>query len=256
MLFRSNLQMFKGPSQSVSYLTINETNEKFADERVRQAIRYAIDKEAIVETMLYGAGEPADSVIPPSTFGFSAKIQKYEHNIEKAKELMADAGYPDGFSCTLSVTDDSVKNEICQVIQSQLKEIGIEVSIQTKEFGTWLDELGTGSHELSFAGWVCVTGDADYTYYSLLHSTQTGYPGNDAFLKNKDVDKLVIAARETAEPEKRQEYYDQLEELLGDLSPYAPLYYESVNVGASKKVSGFAPDPNGYHRLRNVEVTE
>ncbi|WP_251616351.1 ABC transporter substrate-binding protein [Senimuribacter intestinalis] len=228
-----NLQMFKGPSQSVSYLTINETNEKFADERVRQAIRYAIDKEAIVETMLYGAGEPADSVIPPSTFGFSA-----------------------GFSCTLSVTDDSVKNEICQVIQSQLKEIGIEVSIQTKEFGTWLDELGTGSHELSFAGWVCVTGDADYTYYSLLHSTQTGYPGNDAFLKNKDVDKLVIAARETAEPEKRQEYYDQLEELLGDLSPYAPLYYESVNVGASKKVSGFAPDPNGYHRLRNVEVTE
>lgn len=251
-----DLQLFKGPSQTVSYLTMNETNEKFADKRVRQAIRYAIDKEAIVETMLYGAGEPADSIIPSSTFGFSEKIQKYEHNVEKAKKLMADAGYPDGFSCTLSVTDDSVKNEICQVIQSQLKEIGIEVSIQTKEFGTWLDELGTGSHELSFAGWVCVTGDADYTYYSLLHSSQTGYPGNDAFLKNKDVDKLVVAARQTADLEKRQEYYDQLEELLGDLSPYAPLYYDSVNVGATKHVSGFTPDPNGYHRLRNVEVTE
>ena len=251
-----DLQLFKGASQSVSYLTINETNEKFADKRVRQAIRYAIDKEAIVETMLYGAGEPADSIIPPSTFGFSSKVQKYEHDVEKAKKLLADAGYPNGFSCTLSVTDDSVKNEICQVIQSQLKEIGIEVSIQTKEFGTWLDELGTGSHELSFAGWVCVTGDADYTYYSLLHSTQTGYPGNDAFLKNKDVDKLVVAARETADLEKRQEYYDQLEELLGDLSPYAPLYYESVNVGATKNVSGFTPDPNGYHRLRNIEVTE
>ena len=169
---------------------------------------------------------------------------------------MADAGYPDGFSCTLSVTDDSVKNEICQVIQNQLKEIGIETSIQTKEYGTWIDELGTGSHELSYSGWVCVTGDADYTYYSLFHSTQVGYPGNDAFLKNKDVDKLVVAARRTADPEERQKYYDQLEELLGDLSPYAPLYYDSVNVGATKKVSGFTPDANGYHLLRNVEVTE
>ncbi|MGC2871884.1 ABC transporter substrate-binding protein [Ihubacter sp. rT4E-8] len=251
-----NLQMFKGPSQSVFYLTINENNEKFADKRVRQAIRYAIDKDAIVETMLYGAGMRADSVIPPSAFGFSEKVQAYDHNIEKAKQLMADAGYPDGFSCTLSVTDDSVKNEICQVIQNQLKEIGIETSIQTKEYGTWIDELGTGSHELSYSGWVCVTGDADYTYYSLFHSTQVGYPGNDAFLKNKDVDKLVVAARRTADPEERQKYYDQLEELLGDLSPYAPLYYDSVNVGATKKVSGFTPDANGYHLLRNVEVTE
>ena len=250
------LQLFKGASQSVSYLTINETNEKFSDKRVRQAIRYAIDKEAIVETMLYGAGEPADSVIPSSTFGYSEKIQKYDRDIEKAKQLMADAGYPDGFSCTLSVTDDSVKNEICQVIQSQLKEIGIEASIQTKEYGTWIDELGTGSHELSFSSWVCVTGDADYTYYSLLHSTQTGYPGNDAFLKDKEVDKLVVGGRKTADLEKRQAYYDKLEELLGDLSPYAPLYYDSINVGATKHVNGFASDPNGYHRLRNVEVTE
>ncbi len=78
--------------------------------------------------MLYGAGEPADSIIPPNAFGFLKKIVSYEHNMEKAKELMEEAGYPDGFECRLSVTDDSVKNEICQVIQSQLKEIGIECS--------------------------------------------------------------------------------------------------------------------------------
>lgn len=249
-----NLQLFKGASQSVSYLTINGQNDKFADKKVRQAIRYAIDKQSIVDTLLYGSGEVADSIIPPNTFGFSKKVVPYDYNLEKAKQLMKESKYPDGFDCTLSVTDDSVKNEICQVIQSQLKKIGINCSIQTKEYGTWIDELGTGSHELSFTSWVCVTGDADYTYYSLLHSTQTGYPGNDAFLKNKDVDKLVEEGRETADPEKRQEAYDQLEVLLGDISPYATLYYDSMNVGATNKVKGFTVDPNGYHRLRNVEV--
>ena len=187
-----NLQLFKGASQSVSYLTINGENEKFADKKVRQAIRYAIDKQAIVDTLLYGSGEIADSIIPPNAFGFSKDVVSYEYDLEKAKKLMKESKYPNGFDCTLSVTDDSVKNEICQVIQSQLKEIGINCSIQTREYGTWIDELGTGSHELSFTAWVCVTGDADYTYYSLLHSTQTGYPGNDAFLKNKDVDLSLI----------------------------------------------------------------
>lgn len=251
-----NLQLFKASSQSVSYLTLNGNDERFADERVRQAIRYAIDNEMLVETMLYGAGEPAYSIIPPNAFGYSEKVVPYEYDLEKAKQLMADAGYPDGFECTLSVTDDSVKGEICQVIQSQLKEIGIECSIQVKEYGTWIDELGTGSHEMSFSGWVCVTGDADYNYYSLLHSTQTGYPGNDAFIQNEEVDKLVVAARQTGDAKERQEYYDQLEELLGELSPYVPLYYDSTNVGGTSKVSGFSPDPNGYHRLRDVEVAE
>lgn len=249
-----NLQLFKGASQSVAYLTINSQNDKFADKKVRQAIRYAIDQQAIVDTLLYGAGEVANSIIPPNAFGFSDKVVAYDYNLEKAKKLMKESKYPNGFDCTLSVTDDSVKNEICQVIQSQLKEIGINCSIQTKEFGSWIDELGTGSHEISFSAWVCVTGDADYTYYSLLHSTQVGYPGNDAFLKNKDVDKLVVEGRSSADPEKRQEDYDQLEVLLGDICPYAPLYYDSQNVGATNKVKGFTVDPNGYHRLRNVEV--
>ena len=251
-----NLQLFRGASQSVSYLTINGENEKFADPKVRQAIRYAIDKKSIVDTMLYGSGEVADSVIPPNAFGFSANVVKYEYDLKKAKQLMKESKYPNGFECTLSVTDDTLKNEVCQVIQSQLKEIGINCSIQTREYGTWIDELGTGSHELSFTAWVCVTGDADYTYYSLFHSTQTGYPGNDAFLKNKDVDKLIEAGRRTADAEKRQKSYDELETLLGELSPYAPLYYDSVNVGATKNVKNFTIDPNGYHRLRNVEVAQ
>lgn len=107
---------------------------------------------------------------------------------------------------------------------------------------------------MSFSAWVCVTGDADYTYFSMMHSSQVGYPGNDAFLQNKEVDRLIEAGRETGDPEKRMEYYDELEKLLGPISPYATLYYDSVNVAGSAKVTGFTTDPNGYHRLRNVEV--
>ena len=117
------------------------------DERVRQAIRYAIDKEAIVETMLYGAGEPADSVIPPSTFGFSAKIQKYEHNIEKAKELMADAGYPDGFSCTLSVTTLRIisGNVVSQISLTSFNRNNSLRSFRHYFHNSWMRELMNSS---------------------------------------------------------------------------------------------------------------
>lgn len=249
-------QLFESPSQTVTYLTQNMTKKHFASDKVRQAIRYGVNTQLIVDSMLYGSGETANSLIPPSTFGFSDKSKVYGYDIEKAKQLMAEAGYPDGFSCVLSVTDDPVKMEICQVIQNQLKEIGIDATIQVREYGTWIDELGTGSHDLSFTAWVCVTADADYDYYSLYHSSQVGYPGNDAFLKNENVDRLVMAGRETADPAERQQYYDQLEELLGDITPYTPLYYNSVNVGAGKNVEGFKVDVNGYHRLRGVAIME
>ena len=249
-----NLVLFNGPSLSVFYLTINNTKAPFDDVRVRQAIRYAIDSQLIIDSILYSAGEKADSLIPQKAFGLSDKSVSYDYNLEKAKELMKEAGLENGFECELSVNDNPTRVEVCQVIQSQLKEIGIECRIQVLEFGAWIDQLGTGSHEMSFAGWTCSTADADYTYNAVFHSTQVGYPGNDSFTKNEEVDKLVEGGRTTADPAERQKFYDQLEELLGELTPYAPIYYNNVNVGANKNVQGFVVDPNGYHRLHQVFV--
>ncbi|MDL2294232.1 ABC transporter substrate-binding protein [Ruminococcaceae bacterium OttesenSCG-928-D13] len=250
----ANLELLEAPSLSVFYLTLNTQNAPFDNVKVRQAIRYAIDKPLIVDSMLYGSGEPADATIPPAAFGYSARSKVYDYNLELAKELMEEAGYADGFTCELSVNDNPTRVEICQVVQSQLKEIGINVEIQVLEFGSWIDQLGTGEHEMSFTGWTCSTADADYSYYSLFHSSQTGYPGNDAFLMDPKVDELVEKGRESANGDERQAAYDELEEYLGDLTPYTPIYYSNVNVGASSKVQNFVVDVNGYHRLHGVSV--
>lgn len=248
------LQLMEAPSLSVFYLIMNNEKEPFTNVKVRQAIRYAIDQQLIVDSLLYGAGQPANSLIPPAAFGFSENSKAYQKDIEKAKALMKEAGYENGFTCELSVSENPIRQEICQVLQSQLKEIGITVEIKVLEFGSWVDQIGTGAHEMSFAGWTCSTGDADYTYYPIFHSSQVGFPGNDAFFRDPKVDELVVKGRETADTAERQAIYDELETYLGEVTPYAPIYYSNVNVGASANVRDFVVEVNGYHRMHNVTV--
>ena len=93
---------------------------------------------------------------------------------------------------------------------------------------------------------------ADFT--AAYNGSEYQEPWVSYTIQNEEVDRLVEAGRETGDPEKRMEYYDELEKLLGPISPYATLYYDNVNVAGNAKVIGFTPDPNGYHRLRNVEV--
>lgn len=251
-----NLQIFVADPLSVWYISFNMNKEPFNNEKVRQAIHHAIDKESILQAVRYGMGDVANSLIPPAAFGYSTKSMVYDYDVEKAKALLAEAGYPDGFSCQLWVNENQERVESCQIIQSQLKQIGIEVEISVMEFGTYIEETSAGKHDIAYFGWTCSTADADYNYYSLLHSTQQGAPGNRSFINDPKVDELVESGRSTSDPSARQAIYDELEEYLGPISPSAYLFYSTINVGASNKVSGFVMDPNGYHHLYTVAVAE
>lgn len=252
----ADLSMLEAPSLSVFYLGMNMNKETFGNEKVRQAVRYAIDSQTLVDSILYGSGEVAHSLIPAQAFGFSQKSKVYELNIEKAKELMKEAGYPNGFDGVIMVNDNQTRVEVCQVLQSQLKEIGINLEIKVMEFGSFIESTSAGEHDLALFGWTCSTADADYNYYSLLHSSQQGAPGNRSFVDDKEVDRLVEAGRFTSDAAERQKFYDELEVYLGDFTPYAPIYYTNVNVGTSAKVEGFVVDPNGYHLLSTATVSE
>lgn len=247
-----NLSLMTAPPNSVWYVSMNMKKAPFDNEKVRQAVRYAINAQDILMAVRYGMGEVANSLIPPSAFGHSEKSMPYPFDLEKAKALMAEAGYPDGFKCNLWVNENQERVEACQIIQSQLKQIGIEVEISVMEFGTFIEQTSTGEHDLAYFGWTCSTSDADYNYYSLCHSSQQGAPGNRSFINDPKVDELIEAGRSTADPAKRQASYDELETLLGPLSPNATLFYTVLNVGMNKNVEGFVVDPNGYHRLYTV----
>jgi peptide/nickel transport system substrate-binding protein len=248
----ADLQMISAPPLSVWYVSFNMNKAPFDNVKVRQAISYAINQDDIIQAVRYGAAEAAHSLIPPAAFGYSDKAIQYNFDLEKAKALMAEAGYADGFSCNLWVNENQERVEACQIVQSQLKQIGIEVTVDVMEFGTFIDQTSAGEHDLAFFGWTCSTADADYNYYSLAHSTQQGAPGNRAFINDPEVDRLIEAGRTTADPVERQKYYDELEVVLSEMSPNAFLYYSVINVGGGKDVQGFEMDANGYHHLYTV----
>lgn len=247
-----NLALLTAPPLSVWYVSMNMNKEPFNNEKVRQAIRYAINEEDLLMAVRYGMGEIASSLIPPAAFGYSEKSQAYPFDLEKAKALMAEAGYPDGFKCNLWVNENQERVEACSIIQNQLKQIGIDVEISVMEFGTYIEQTSAGLHDLAYFGWTCSTADADYNYYSLCHSSQQGAAGNRSFLNDPEVDRLVEAGRSTADAAQRQAYYDELEAYLGPITPNATLFYSVLNVGTSKNVQEFVVDPNGYHRLYTV----
>lgn len=248
-----DLQLFEGPSMACEYISMNMNKAPFDDVRVREAINLAIDRQLIVDTILNGAGTVADSIIAPDVFGYSSP-GAYEYNPERAKELLAEAGYPDGFSTSLWTSDSQTRIEVCQAITAMLMEVGIECNVEVMEFGRFIEQTSNGDHDMAIFGWTTSSKDADYTFYSLEHSSQQGAPGNRTFINDPEVDALIEEARQTTDEQVRLDTYKELQVLLKEINNNAPIYYSDVVVGANAKVEGFVPDPIEYHKLDQVKV--
>lgn len=248
-----NLTLFEAPSLTCFYISMNMKKKPFDNQKVRQAINYAIDRQLLVDTVNSGTGSPADAIIAPAVFGYYAS-GVYEYNPAKAKQLLAEAGYPNGFECSLWVNNNQSRVEMCQAIQEMLREVGITCKVEVMEFGTFISRSTAGEHDMAYFGWVTSTKDADYTYYSLEHSSQQGAAGNRSFIADPRVDALVEKARTNADTQVRLDAYKELSILLKDIANNAPIIYTAISAGASNKIEGFALDPIGYHKLEGVMV--
>ncbi|MGE4583641.1 MAG: ABC transporter substrate-binding protein [Sphaerochaeta sp.] len=250
-----NLSLFEAPSLTCFYISFNMRKAPFDNQKVRQAINMAIDRQLLVDTVNSGTGAPADEIIAPAVFGYYS-TGVWEYNPQKAKALLAEAGYPNGFECSLWVNNNQSRVEMCQAIQEMLREIGIKVKVEVMEFGTFISRSTAGEHDMGYFGWVTSTKDADYTYYSLEHSSQQGAPGNRSFIADAEVDRLVELGRTSADTAVRLDAYKNLALRLKELANNAPIIYTAITAGANKKVEGFVLDPIGYHRLETVKVSK
>lgn len=134
---------------------------------------------------------PAHTLIAPSVFGYSEDVEDHEYNLEEAKELLAEAGYENGFSTTIWTNDDRQRIDTATTIQAQLKEIGINAEVRTVEWGTMLEQTANREHDMFVFGWTTVTGDADNGLYPLFHSDNLGEPGNRTFTEDEELDDLL-----------------------------------------------------------------
>ena len=179
----SNLVYFEADPLTCFYLSFNTKKAPLDNKLVRQAIRHAIDSQTIIDTILYGNGIPAGDMIAPKVFGYAGDAP-YPYDPELAKKLLADAGFASGLNIKLSVNDAQIRVEVSQAIAAMLQEVGINCEVEVTEFGKFIDSTSNGEHDMAYMGWITSTLDADYTYFSLIHSTQVGRAGNRAFFNN------------------------------------------------------------------------
>ncbi|MGL5427958.1 MAG: ABC transporter substrate-binding protein [Cetobacterium sp.] len=237
-------------SYGTDFLSINTEKAPLNDINLREAISYALDKESINEVIFESTSKVANSIITPTTFGYSVKENKI-YNLEKAKEIMKKYSLP--IKIELWIYEDTSKYQMAQIIQANLKEIGIDVEIKTLELSSFLQLSAMGQHNALIGLWYTSTGDADYGYYPLLHSSSKGGVGNRSFYDNKEIDRLLEEARKEQNQEKRKEIYNKVQNIISKENPIIPIVYKTYTIGLNKKIKGFKFNANGNHILENID---
>ncbi|MBB6451232.1 peptide/nickel transport system substrate-binding protein [Geomicrobium halophilum] len=242
-------------SLRLDYLGMNNEAEPFDDVDVRRAISMAVDQEIILEGLFDGYGEAAMGPVNPLTFGYSDDLDPLEYDVEEAQSLLEEAGYEDGFEATLLIEDgDQVNTQMAEVLQDQLQEINVDISIEQQEWGALLDTTAEGQYEMVLLGWTTVTGDADYAMYSVYHSDSQGASGNRSFYSNEEVDELLDAGRQEGGEDERTEIYREAQQIIIDEAPIVPIIHDDFRAGVSDSVDGLIHLPNAVYDLREVEM--
>lgn len=252
MKAENKVQLSRDATLSTNYIGFNVGKAPFDKVEVRQAINHAINVDEIVDHVLLKIGKKATGPISSLVWGANTELKGYEYNPDKAKALLTQAGFPNGFETTIWTNDNPVRMKIAEVVQAQLQKVGIQVKVQVVEWTAYLADTAAGKHDMFILGWVTVTGDADYGLYALFHSSQFGSPGNRTFYKNTEVDSLLDKGRQTSDPAERMAAYKRAQELITADAPWLFLNIAEEVTGLGKGVSGFVAHPAGHHRLKNV----
>jgi peptide/nickel transport system substrate-binding protein len=252
-----NLQIIKRPSMNVGYLGFTVTRKPFDNKLVRQALSYAIDKKAIIKAFYGGQAIPAKNPMPPSIEGYNDSIQDYPYDLTKAKQLLTQAGYPNGFSMDLwampvarPYMPEGMK--VAEVIQESLSKIGVKAKIQSVDWATYLDKAAKGDFDAYMLGWTGDNGDADNFLYALLDKDSIG-SNNYSRYSNDQVHNLLIKAQQESDQAKRNDLYKQAQVIIHDDAPWVPLVHSTPLLAASKDVVNYVPHPTGSEVLSKVE---
>jgi len=241
---------------SNEYVGMNTEKGALADKKVRQAIAHMVDKEAIMEGVYYGQGRTMKGALQEEVLGYDEDLEDLEHNPERAKELMKEAGYEDGLNLKIMTNDVPERIDIAVLLQEELKEIGINLEVEQLEWGAYLEETAAGNHDMFILGWSTVTGDADYGTYPLFHSSMHGDPGNRSFLSDDKVDELLEAGRQETDEEARLEIYSELQDYLVDVAPMAYIHHQNYLTGLNANVQNFWVDAQGIYHVDQVTIEE
>lgn len=251
------LQLIERPSMNVGYLGFTTNRPPFDNKLVRQALNHAIDKQGIIDAFYGGKAEAAKNPMPPSIEGYNNEIEDYSYDLEKAKELLAEAGYPDGFDMDLwampvarPYMPEGMK--VAEVIQASFAEIGVKAEIQSVDWATYLEKAAKGEFDAYMLGWTGDNGDPDNFLYTLLDKDSIG-SNNYSYYSNDELHHVLINAQKETEQDKRNELYKQAQEIIHEDAPWVPLVHSTPLLAGTSDIVNYFPHPTGSEALTKVE---
>eukprot|EP00873_Tetraselmis_striata_P030978 jgi/Tetstr1/451242/TSEL_038278.t1 len=252
--------LIEKPNTRLGHVGINVTQAPFDNVLVRQAVNFAIDREAIVAGILRGVGIPADSIIASSVAGYVSQ-DLYSYDPERARELLAEAGLPDGFSTTIRTPQGRyyMDRETVVAIQAQLAQVGINAEVEVVDWSTYLTVLrepeGENDTALYWLGWESGTADISVILNTVFDSERMPPNGwNTMFYANPEMDELRVAINQEVDNDTRMEMAAEIQALIMEDAPWAPIYSYVQVTAYDDGLNGIEYLPTDVYRLKNVTL--
>ena len=242
---KPDFKVVKSPGSVYQYIAINMRDPNLAKADVRRAIAYAIDRERIIRDIQRGYAKPTDTMLAEGHWARAENLPDYPYDPNKAKQLLAKAGYPNGFSFVFKTSTDAEANSRAQVIQQMLKQVGVNMQIQSNEMSTFFADIGKGNFQMYSLSRNGVQ-DPDF-YYVIFFSKNTPPDGqNRGYYNNPKVDQLLMQGRSTFDRAKRKPVYGEIQKIAQDDLPYISLYLQTNVAVMRSNIDGYVQYPAGF----------
>ncbi|MBP6369028.1 MAG: ABC transporter substrate-binding protein [Burkholderiales bacterium] len=257
-----NVRVLEQPGLNVGYLAYNTQKKPFDDVRVRKAVNMAIDKQAIIKAVYLSAGVAATNPIPPSMWSYNKAIKDDPYDPAAAKKLLAEAGYPNGFSTDLWAMPvqrpyNPNARRIAELMQADLEKVGIKAEIKSFEWGEYRKRMQAGEHQMGMLGWTGDNGDPDNFLHTLLGCDAAKTNGsNVAKFCNPVFEDLVQKAKTLSDQKQRTDLYSRAQVVFKEQAPWFTIAHAVQLKPVRKEVIDFKLSPFGRHTFYGVDVKE
>ena len=240
-----DFKVVKTPGSVYQYIAINLRDPILSKLKVRQAIACAIDREKIIRDIQRGYARPTETMLAEGHWARATNLPSFPYDPAKAKQLLAEAGYPNGFTFTFKTSTDAEANLRAQAIQQMLKQVGITMNIQSNEMSTFYADIGKGNFQMYS---LSRNGISDPDFYSILfHSSNIPPEGqNRGYYSNPRVDQLLLEGRSTFDRAKRKPIYEEIQKILATDLPYISLYMQDNVAVMRSNIDGYVQYPAGF----------
>ncbi len=240
-----DFKVVKTSGSVYQYVAMNLRDPILAKPKVREAIAHAVDRQRIIRDIQRGYAKMTETMLAEGHWARAQNLPSFAYDPAKAKQLLAEAGYPNGFSFTFKTSQDMEANSRAQVIQQMLKEAGITMQIRSNEMSTFFADIGKGNFQMYSLSRNGIS-DPDF-YYVLFYSKNIPPEGqNRGYYVSPRVDQLLMEGRSTFDRAKRKPKYEEVQKILATDLPYISLYMQDNVAVMRNNIEGYVQYPAGF----------